>query len=49
MAGKVVSDAEMSDEFYCSSSEGSDYENYASQKKNKAVSVAKKVNLLLLN
>jgi hypothetical protein len=40
MAGKVVSDAELSDDVY-SSSEGSDYENY-SQKKNKAI-LTKKV------
>lgn len=40
MAGKVVSDAESSDEVY-SSSEGSDYENY-SQKKNKT-NLTKKV------
>lgn len=42
MAGKVVSDADMSDEVY-SSSEGSDYENY-SQKKNKTI-ISKKVKL----
>ena len=39
MAGKVVSDAELSDEGY-SSSEGSDYENN-SQKKNKTILIKK--------
>ena len=44
MAGKVVSDAELSDEAY-SSSEASDFENY-SQKTNKTTTknVIKKVN-----
>lgn len=42
MAGQLVSDAELSDEVYMSSSDGSDFENYSTQKKNKAP-VAKKV------
>lgn len=49
MAGKVVSDAELSDDVY-SSSEGSDYENY-SQKNNKAILTkkVKKLVYLLIN
>ena len=42
MAGMIVSDCEFSDEAF-SSSEASDYENYSSQQKNKAVKVSKKV------
>lgn len=42
MAGKVISDSELSEEVFDSTSEASDLENYSTQKKNKTIS-AKKV------